>query len=118
MIKDEAWISAAIHQFGVVVILSLCHEGEGPLVFVDALAYGRPVMVNHGTSTASKVSDEPAWSVQPTVDSWRRAIEMIRQDDVETRGMAARKRYSETYSPPAVLKSLFQIYEELLEGTK
>ena len=111
-------VPAAIQQCGVVVIPSLCHEGGGPLVFVEALACGRPVMINHGISTASKASDELAWSVQPTVDSWRRAIEMIRQEDVETRGMAARKRYSETYSPSAALKSLLQIYQELLEGTK
>jgi glycosyltransferase involved in cell wall biosynthesis len=114
---DRRGVPAAIQQCGVVVIPSLWYEGL-PLVFVEALAYGRPVMVNHGTSTASMVSDELAWSVQPTVDSWRRAIEMIRQDDVETRGIAARKRYSETCSPPAALKSLLQIYEELLERTK
>ena len=88
---DRREVPAAIQQCGVVVIPSLCHEEGGPLVFVEALAHGRPVMVNHGTSTASMVSDELAWSVQPTVDSWRRAIEMIRQDDVEARGMAARK---------------------------
>ena len=75
-------------------------------------------MVNHGTSTASMVSDELAWSVQPTVGSWRRAIEMIRQNDVEARGMAARKLYSETYSPSAALRSLLQIYEEVLGGTE
>jgi len=113
---DRCEVSAAMQQCGVVAIPSLCYEGL-PLVFVEALAYGRPVMVNHGTSTASMVSDELAWFMQPTVDSWRRAIEMIRQDDVEARGMAARKRYSETCSPSAALRSLLQIYEEVLGGT-
>jgi glycosyltransferase involved in cell wall biosynthesis len=108
-------VRAAIRQCGVVVIPSLWYEAL-PLVFVEALAHGRPVMVNNGTSTASMVSDELAWSVQPTVGSWRRAIEMIRQNDVEARGMAARKRYCETCSPPAALRSLLQIYEEVLGG--
>jgi glycosyltransferase involved in cell wall biosynthesis len=112
---DRCEVPAVIQQCGVVVIPSLSYEGL-PLVFVEALAYGRPVMVNHGTSAASMVSDELAWSVHPTVASWRMAIEMLRQEDVEARGMAARKRYLETCSPPAALKSLLQIYEELLGG--
>jgi len=41
---------------------------------------------------------------------------MITQDDIEARGMAARKLYSETCSPSAALKSLLQIYEEVLGG--
>ena len=113
---DRCEVPAAIQQCGVVVIPSLSYEGL-PLVFVEALAYGRPVMVNHGTSAASMVSDELAWSVHPTVASWRMAVEMLRQEDVEARGMAARKRYSETCSPPAALKSLLQIYDELLGGS-
>jgi glycosyltransferase involved in cell wall biosynthesis len=97
----------------VVVIPSLWYEGL-PLTFVEALAHGRPVIVNRGTSTASMVTDELAWSARPTVDSWRETIDMITQDDIEARGMAARKLYSETCSPPAALKSLLQIYEDLL----
>jgi len=41
---------------------------------------------------------------------------MITQDGIEARGMAARKLYSEACSPPAALKSLLQIYEDLLGG--
>jgi len=110
---DRSGVAAAMQHCGVVVIPSLWYEGL-PLTFVEALAYGRPVIVNHGTSTASMVTDELAWSVRPTVDSWRETIDMITQDDIEARGMAARRFYSETCSPPAALKSLLQIYEDLL----
>ena len=112
---DRSEVAAAMMHCGVVVIPSLWYEGL-PLAFVEALANGRPVIVNHGTSTASMVTDELAWSVRPTVNSWRETIDMITQDDVEARGMAARKLYSEACSPPAALKSLLQIYEDLLGG--
>jgi glycosyltransferase involved in cell wall biosynthesis len=112
---DRREVAAAMQHCGVVVIPSLWYEGL-PLTFVEALAHGRPVIVNHGTSTASMVTDELAWCVRPTVGSWRETIDMITQDDIEARGMAARKLYSETCSPPAALKSLLQIYEDLLGG--
>jgi glycosyltransferase involved in cell wall biosynthesis len=110
---DRSEVAAAMQGCGVVAIPSLWYEGL-PLTFVEALAHGRPVIVNHGTSTASMVTDELAWSVRPTVDSWRETIDMITQDDIEARGMAARKLYSETCSPPAALQSLIQIYEDVL----
>jgi glycosyltransferase involved in cell wall biosynthesis len=110
---DGSGVAAAMQDCGVVAIPSLWYEGL-PLTFVEALAHGRPVIVNHGTSTASMVTDELAWSVRPTVDSWQEAIDMITQDDIEARGMAARRLYSETCSPPAALKSLLQIYDDLL----
>ena len=110
---DRSEVAAAMQHCGVVAIPSLWYEGL-PLTFVEALAQGRPVIVNHGTSTASMVTDELAWSVRPTVDSWRETIDMITQDDIEARGMAARKLYSEICSPPAALKSLLQIYEDVL----
>lgn len=110
---DRSGVAAAMQHCGVVVIPSLWYEGL-PLTFVEALAHGRPVIVNRGTSTASMVTDELAWSVRPTVDSWRETIDMITQNDIEARGMAARKFYSETCSPSAALKSLLQIYEDLL----
>ena len=110
---DRSEVAAAIQDCGVVVIPSLWYEGL-PLTFVEALAHGRPAIVNEGTSTASMVTDGLAWSVPPTADSWRETIDMITQDDIEARGMAARKFYSETCSPPAALKSLLQIYQDLL----
>lgn len=110
---DRDQVAAETQRCGIVVVPSLCYEGF-PLAVVEALAHGRPVMVNRGTSTASAVSDEFAWRIQPTADSWRETIDSIRQDDVKARGLAARKRYVESHSPSTALKSLVRIYESLL----
>jgi glycosyltransferase involved in cell wall biosynthesis len=83
-------------------------------VAIEALAHGRPIMVNQGTSFASTVSENFGWCIQPTIDSWCKAIEMITQEDIQTRGPAARKHYVETCSPSAAMTSLVKIYTDLL----
>jgi glycosyltransferase involved in cell wall biosynthesis len=113
---DRREAAAAIEHCGVVVVPSLWDEGY-PLAVVEALAHGRPVVVNHGTSVASAVSDEFSWRIKPTVGSWREAIDMIKRDDIEARGLAARRRYVEACSPRIALELLVQVYEGVLRAT-
>ena len=72
-------------------------------------------MVNSSTSFASALSDEFAWCIQPNIDSWRDSIDEIKQVDVEARGLKAREYYIENCSPSATIKSLVEIYEEVLK---
>jgi glycosyltransferase involved in cell wall biosynthesis len=113
---DRNEVAAEMRRCGIVVVPSLSYEAA-PLTVVEALAHGRPVMVNHGTSISSAVNDEFAWRIQPTAASWRKTIDMIGQADVEARGLAARKRYVETCSPSAALKSLVWVYMSVMEGS-
>jgi glycosyltransferase involved in cell wall biosynthesis len=111
---DRDAVATAIRQCGVVAVPSLSYEGACPLTVVEAMAYGRPVMVNHGTSIASAVSNDFAWCVKPTADSWRETITTIRQDDVDARGLAARRRYEKTCTPSTALESLVRIYTNII----
>jgi glycosyltransferase involved in cell wall biosynthesis len=110
---DHNEAATEMQRCGVVVVPSLWYEGF-PLVVVEALAHGRPVMTNRSTGFASALSDEFAWCIQPTVDSWRKAIDTITQADVEARGLAARKHFVDKSSPSAALTSLVEIYGNLL----
>jgi glycosyltransferase involved in cell wall biosynthesis len=109
---DRDGAAAAMRRCGVVVVPSLSYEAC-PLTVIEALAYGRPVVVNRGTSIASAVSNDFAWCIKPTVDSWREAINTIRQDDVDARGLAARRHYEATCTPSAALNSLVGIYANI-----
>jgi glycosyltransferase involved in cell wall biosynthesis len=113
---DRNGVAAVMRRCGIVVVPSLWNEAACPLTVIEALAHGRPVMVNHGVSISSTVSDEFAWRVQPTVESWREAIDSVRQADVEARGLAARKHYVKTNTPSAALKSLVGVYASVMGG--
>ena len=110
---DRSDVAHEIRRCGVMVVPSLVYEGF-PLSVVEALAHGRSVMVNSSTSFASALSDEFAWCIQPNIDSWRNSIDAIKREDVEARGMTARKYYIENCSPSAAIKSLVEIYEDVL----
>lgn len=96
-----------------VVVAPLLFEGF-PLVAIEALAQGRPIMMNRLIGFPSYVSDEFGWCVEPTVDSWRKALDAVEQDEIEARGLAGRKHYVATHSPSAAIGELITIYENIL----
>jgi glycosyltransferase involved in cell wall biosynthesis len=96
-----------------VAVAPLLFEGL-PLVAIEALAQGRPVMMNQLNGFPSYVSEDFGWCIEPTVDSWHKALDAITQDDIEVRGLAARKQYVATHSPSAAIEALIKIYENLL----
>jgi len=105
-------VQAELQNCGVAVTPSL-FEGF-PLVAIEALAQGRPIMMNCLIGFPSYVSEEFGWSVEPTVDSWQKALDAIEQDEIEARGLAGRKHYVATHSPSAAVEALIEIYENLL----
>ena len=111
---ERSQVVSELQRCGVVAVPSLFYEGGFPLAAIEALGHGRPIMVNRGTSFASAVSDEFAWCVEPTINSWRKTIDAITQDSVEARGIAARKHYVEACSPSTAIMSLAKIYKNLL----
>ena len=103
-----------IQRSGVVAIPSLFYEAGLPLVAIEALASGRPVIVNSSTSFASVVSSEFGWCADPTVESWRNIIDGISQEEVTARGLAGRQHYVRNCSSSAAVAFLIKIYEDLL----
>jgi glycosyltransferase involved in cell wall biosynthesis len=104
-------VLSELQNCGVVVAPSL-YEGL-PLVAIQALAQGRPIMMNRGIDFPSVVSEEFGWCIEPTVDSWSKALDAIEQDDIEARGLAGRKHYVATHSPSAAVEALTKVYENL-----
>ena len=92
----------------------LVYEAGLPLVAIEALASGRPIIVNSSTSFASVVSSEIGWRADPTVDSWRNLIDGITREDAAARGLAGRQHYVRHCSSSAAVASLIKIYEDLL----
>lgn len=83
---------------------------ELPLVAIQALAHARPIMMNF----RSVVSEEYGWCIEPTVGSWSKALDEIKQDDIEARGLVGRKHYVATHTPSAAVEALIKIYENLV----
>jgi glycosyltransferase involved in cell wall biosynthesis len=105
-------VQSELQKCGVAVIPSL---SEGfPLVAIEALAQGRPIIMNRLSGLPSYVSEEFGWSIEPTVDSWQKALDAIDQDEIEARGLVGRKHYVATYSASAAIEALVMIYESLL----
>jgi glycosyltransferase involved in cell wall biosynthesis len=105
-------VMSELQNCGVVVSPSLY---EGPsVVAVDALAHGRPIMMNHLICFPSFVSEEFGWSVEPTAGSWGEALDTIKQDEIEARGLAGRKHYVATHSPSAAIPALIKTFENVL----
>ena len=111
---ERSQLIEEMQQAGVALIPSLFYEAGLPLVAIEALAHGRPILVNRGTSFASTVSDRFGWCIEPTVESWGRQLDGIKQEDIEARGPAARRYYEENCSPTAAVTSLLKIYSSLL----
>ena len=105
-------VQSELQKCGVLVVPSF---GEGiSLVTIEALAQGRPIITNRQLGLPSYVSEEFGWSIEPTVDSWQKALDAIDQDEIEARGLVGRKHYVATYSASAAIEALVMIYESLL----
>jgi glycosyltransferase involved in cell wall biosynthesis len=105
-------VLSELQKCGVVAAPSLY---EGPsVVGVDALAQGRPVMMNRLIGYPSFVSDEYGWRIEPTAGAWREALDTISQDEIEARGLAGRKHYVATHSSATAIPTLIKIYESVL----
>jgi glycosyltransferase involved in cell wall biosynthesis len=111
---ERSQVNLELQRCGIAVVPSLYYEPGLPLAAIEALAHGRPIIVNDGTSFSSVVSDEFGWCIEPNIHSWSKVIDAITQDDLKARGSAARKEYVNGYSPPAAIASLTRIYTSLL----
>lgn len=105
-------VHSELQNCGVAVV-PLLVEGI-PLTAIEALAHGRPIMMNRLVGFPSYASEEFGWCIEPTVDSWRKALNAIEQGEIEARGLAGRKYYVATRSPSAAIEALIEIYENLL----
>lgn len=93
----------------VVVIPSRCYEGL-PLVALEAMARGRPVLTTDVGALPSVV-DAGGWSVSANPESLAAGLRAVAAGDGwERKARAARSRYERFYSPRIVLQQLIDVY--------
>jgi glycosyltransferase involved in cell wall biosynthesis len=113
---DPAGVARAMRQSAVVVVPSVWDE-VCPIVAVEALAHGRPVL---GTrrgglpwliGASDDVRDEAAgWLVQPTVDALAAGLPTALAGAAGRRG-PARRRYERRFSPAIGTATLIATYQ-------
>lgn len=118
-----------VHHVGAVSpssIPSLLAESSGlvfpsewpegaPLVYLEALASGRPVVARTGNSVADDVASHSTGNIYSTAEELRSAIADVMQnwEDFHTHSLL---RYKEAYSVTAWVRELENIYLETIEG--
>ena len=104
-------VSAALHDTAAVVVPSISPEGM-PLVVLEALAHGRPVIAT--TGLADVVDDSVGWLAQPTVASLAEVLSGAAAEGSSARGAAARTRYQRQFAPEIVLARQLAIYRDVI----
>ena len=101
-------IAGLVADAAVVVAPSLFNETFGMTV-VEAFAAGRPVIATAVGAPATMVDAEVGWVVAADAAALAGALADAARG-TGSRGAAARERYLRLYSPPALLRSLQEVY--------
>ncbi|WP_395154254.1 glycosyltransferase family 4 protein [Ilumatobacter sp.] len=110
---SKAELDGEYRRCAIVVGPSLCPEADG-LSIVTALSHGRPVVASDLGSMPAILGDDAGWIVAPGGASLSAGLRVAMSDraEQERRGVAARKRFSETRSS-ATRSSLFSTYSSV-----
>lgn len=87
-----------------------------PLVLLEAMALGRPVLVLSGTPAAELAQDGAALAVDREPGALAIATEALLEDDTRRAKMGerARERVAAWYNPPAMARAYEAVYDRLL----
>lgn len=106
-----------LRQCAFLVMPSIWYEGL-PLVLIEAMASGRPVIASRLGAMAKVVEDGVTgllFEHDNLEDMREKIMNMINSKELRVRlGRAARQRYLESYTPERTYEKLIQIYEETL----
>ena len=105
-------VATAIRDAAAVVVPSISAEGL-PLVVLEALSHGRPVITTTVAGLEDVVSPAFGWLADPTRDGLATTIRQAANSDLAARGRAARNVYEERYSPQIALQAQLNIYRQL-----
>jgi len=84
----------------------------GPLVLVEALSRGRPLVCNDVGGLRAMVGDA-GLVVEPTVQAWVKALR-IDEADLSLMKVAARRRYLDRHTPEQALGASLAVYQRAL----
>lgn len=110
-------VSAAMRSASALIVPSLWFEGF-PMVIVEALAHGLPVLASRIGALSEFVEDGVSGCLFTPGDpaSIVEAVERFGSLDDGAQGAAARARYRALYSPEASLSALERIYQEAMSS--
>ena len=106
----------ALSDVVVLPNLSPYAKMDYPLVALEAMCLGRPVIVGAGTPAAELAEDGGALAVEPEADALATAVDGLRSDEAARAalGRCARELALERFSPARVAAAYEEIYEGLL----
>lgn len=114
---DPPRVASEIRRARAVVVPSVWEEPFGR-VATEAMASARPVLSSGRGALAEIVDDSCGWTTGTEVEALSAALRRVctgPDDDVSTKGAAARARYEATFSPAATTAHLMEIYQAVLE---
>jgi glycosyltransferase involved in cell wall biosynthesis len=111
-------VGELLDDCSVRIVPSLWFEAALPLATIESYARGRPVISTTIGANASVDGNDVGWVCpETTVDDLAATIWRASEDKavIRTRGAAARLLYDRSYRPEATIRSLLQIYSELIQ---
>ena len=106
-------VNELMRSCGAVVLPSTCFEGL-PLVLVEALAQGRPVIVSNIGGLGSTVTDDIGWRVPPgSHEALASRLNDLDQEELVSRGRAARRRFLEELAEQVTIPQLTEAYKQV-----
>jgi glycosyltransferase involved in cell wall biosynthesis len=114
--RDDRW--SLYEAADVIVLPSISHE-DMPIVILDAMAAGRPVVASSVAGIPEQVVDGVTGRLVPPGDSaaLAEALAHVLGDELDraAMGKAARARYEATYTPQRFIDAYRRLYSSLLE---
>ncbi len=111
-------VMAHLKKAQALVVPSHWYEGF-PMVVLEAMATGTPLLVSEIGSLAEIVQDHKTGRVIPAgdVEAWRKTLIEVYNNEKELTkwGLEGRKLYEENFSPSAGIASLEKIYKDAIE---
>ncbi len=115
---DDAWDLLAAAD--LVVLPSVGHE-DFPIVILEAMAAGRPVVASVVAGTPEQVEDGVTGLLVPPGDrvALAAAIADLVSDPArrERMGQMAKQRYNQSFTPERAIDRYWALYDELLQAT-
>lgn len=115
---DPDGVRRVLEDSALVVVPSLWAEAL-PLVVLEAMAAGRPLLVTDQGGLPAVVGSETGLVVPASVDGIEGGLATLLSDRalLEQRGSAARAAYEQRYSPSVVTRELVAVYESVVAGS-
>lgn len=110
-------VGGLLQATAVVVVPSRWRE-VCPLIVLEALAHGRPVLATNCGGLPYLVGSDGGWVVEDTRDALHTGLLAALGADAAAASEAARARYLREFAPAAVTGQLVAAYEQVLRRTR